>query len=210
MRKRMIRLYEYFRRRLLYMRRRFVSPSIPKNQEGKILVNVGCGFDTSNEFINVDVLPLPHIHHVHDITDLSMFPSDSVDLLYASHVVEHIPVERLMATLKEWRRALKPGGTIRISVPDFDNMTDYYIDSGRDVDLVRDNVLGKEPPYDNHYTLWNERKMQAVLAEAGFTNHRRWTADSVEHHNFSDRSSRTLRIAGEEKLLSLNIEADKA
>lgn len=209
MKKRLIRMYEFLRRRTLYIRRKFITPTIPKNKNGKVLVNVGCGFDTSDEFINVDVLPLPHIHHVHDITDLSMFPTDSVDLLYASHVLEHMPVKKVVSTLKEWQRVLKKGGTIRISVPDFDNMVDYYIDSGRDVDAVRDNVLGQEPPYDNHYTLWNVQKLKALLESIGFTNVRRWEAWKVEYHDFIDRSSRTLPIAGKEVLLSLNLEGDK-
>jgi predicted SAM-dependent methyltransferase len=209
MKKILIRLYEFMRKRALFLRRKLLAPSVPMNPDGKVYVNVGCGFDTSKEFINVDVLPLPHIHHMHDITDLSMFPDDSVDLMYASHVVEHLPVKKLISTLKEWRRALKPGGTLRISVPDFDNLVEFYLLTGRDVDAVRDNVLGQEPPYDNHYTLWNMSKMELVLRDAGFTNVRRWDPATAEHHDFKDRSSRVLEAGDKQLLLSLNIEADK-
>ena len=210
MRKTLIRIYEYLRRRVLYVRRRLQSPQLPKHSDGKVYVNVGCGFDTSDEFVNVDVLPLPHIHHVHNITDLVMFPKDSVDLMYASHVLEHIPVKEVEKTLREWRRVLKKGGVLRLSVPDFDNLVDHYVETGRSVDLVRDNVLGQEPPYDNHYTLWNMSKMEKVLQGVGFANLRRWDPATAEHHSFNDRSSRVLQAGETQRLLSLNVEAEKA
>ena len=203
-------MYEYLRRRALYVRRWFKTPAIPKNSDGKVFVNVGCGFDSSEEFINVDVLPLPHIHHVHNITDLSMFPDGSVDMLYASHVVEHLPKKDFDATIQEWRRVLRKGGVFRLSVPDFDNLVEVYVKEGRNPDLIQDNVLGQEPPYDNHYTLWTMEKMEAMLTGAGFTNIRRWSPDTAEHHDFKDRSSRMLKAGDKEVLLSLNIESDKA
>ncbi len=210
MKKILIRIYEYLRRRALYVRRWIKTPPLPKNSDGKVFVNVGCGFDTSTEFINVDVLPLPHIHHVHNISDLSMFPTDSVDLVYASHVLEHIPRKNIASTVKEWRRILKKDATLRISVPDFDNLVASYIGEGRNTDLVQDNVLGQEPPYDNHYTLWNMEKIDVFLKEAGFTNVRRWSPDTAAHHDFKDRSSRILKAGDKQVLLSLNVEADKA
>ncbi len=207
--KMLVRVYEYSRRRALFFRRWMKVPVIPTNKEGKVFLNVGCGFDSGPEFINVDVLPLPHIHYVRNISDLSMFPNESVDLLYASHVFEHIPRPNLDSTLKEWRRVLKRGGTLRLSVPDFDNLVTAYINEGRQVDLVRDNVLGQEPPYDNHYTLWNEAKMNEVLEGAGFTNIRRWIPETAAHHSFKDRSSRKIKAGDSEVLVSLNVEADK-
>ena len=210
MKKVLIRLYEYLRRRALFMRRWFKAPVVPKNKDGKVLVNVGCGFDTGKEFINVDVLPLPHIHYVRNISDLSMFPDNSADMVYASHVLEHIPRNNIASTVKEWRRILKKGATLRLSVPDFDNLVAVYLGEGRNVETVRDNVLGQEPPYDNHYTLWNMEKMAAFLQEAGFTNMRRWSPETAQHHDFKDRSSRILKAGDKEVLLSLNVEADKA
>lgn len=210
MKKVLIRLYEYLRRRTLFVRRWFKAPIIPKNSDGKVFVNVGCGFDTSKEFINVDVLPLPHIHYVHNISDLSMFPDNTADMVYASHVFEHIPRKNLISTLNEWKRILKKDGMLRLSVPDFDSLVAVYITEGRKVEMVQDNVLGQEPPYDNHYTLWNMETMNAVLTGAGFKNIRRWDPDTAKNHDFKDRSSRVLKAGDKQVLLSLNVEADKA
>ncbi len=209
MRKILIRIYEFLKRRGRFLKRSFRAPAIPKNEDGKVFVNVGCGLASGKEFINVDVLPFPNIHHIQNISDLSMFPNNSVDMVYASHVFEHIPRGTLAATLKEWRRILKKGATLRLSVPDFDNLVAVYLGEGRKVDLVQNNILGQEPPYDNHYTLWNREKMKATLEGAGFTNVRTWSPDTTDHHDFKDRSSRMLKAGDKEVLLSLNIEADK-
>ncbi len=208
MKKYLIKIFEFTKRVRRHLYRRFVAPRIPVNPDGKIYVNVGCGLDSGREFINIDVLTLPNIHHIHDITDLGMLRDNSVDLLYASHVVEHLPRPKLLPTLKEWRRVLKSGGIFRFSVPDFDNLIKVYEDSGN-VETIRDQVLGQNPPYNNHHTLWNYDQAVKVLTTANFTNVRRWSPDAVEHHDFKDRSGRTLSVSNGEVPLSLNIEATK-
>ncbi|MEA1929450.1 MAG: methyltransferase domain-containing protein [Patescibacteria group bacterium] len=205
----LISVYEYGRRVLGVTRRNIRAPKFPANPDGKILVNVGCGGTSGPGFVNIDVLKLPNIHHIHDITSLDMLGSNTVDLLYASHVLEHIPRSKLDSTLKEWRRVLKKGGKLRISVPDFDNLVMAYQESGRDISVIRDQVLGQEPPYDNHYTLWNYRRLQEMLTELSFVNIRRWDPSTVSHHDFTDRSSRLLMVGDKQILLSLNVEADK-
>lgn len=43
---------------------------------------------------------------------------DTYDLIYASHVLEHIAWYKTDSVLQEWLRILKPGGTVEIWVPD--------------------------------------------------------------------------------------------
>ncbi len=208
MKRYLIKPYEVIKKHFKIMKRTIKAPALPKNPDGKVYVNVGCGNDSGPEFTNVDVLTFPNIHYVHDIMDLSMFSSKSVDLLYASHVVEHIPREKLQQTLLEWKRVLKPGGTFRFSVPDFDKLIAIYQGNGSIVDVVRDQVLGQKPPYDNHYTLWNEAYARTFLGDLGFVDIRLWSPDTVDHHNFSDRSSRAISVQGVPVPLSLNIQAN--
>jgi predicted SAM-dependent methyltransferase len=46
------------------------------------------------------------------------FRNGTFDLVYASHVLEHIPWYHVEATLREWTRILKPGGQLELWVPD--------------------------------------------------------------------------------------------
>ena len=47
------------------------------------------------------------------------FKENTYDLVFASHVLEHVPWYRTDAALREARRVLKPGGHLQVFVPDF-------------------------------------------------------------------------------------------
>ncbi len=192
-----------------YMKRYFITPSLPVNEDGKVYVNLGSGVNTSKEFVNVDTRPMPHIHYVHPIEELPMFPSNSVDLLYASHVLEHIPREDLIKTLREWRRVLKPSGKLRFGVPDFDGLLTVYERSGRDVNSIVNQLLGQSAPYDDHHTIWNFQYAVETLEKAGFKKVCTWDPKDVDHHEFVDKTARTIAFGVSEVTISLNIEAVK-
>jgi predicted SAM-dependent methyltransferase len=67
------------------------------------------------EQINVDLVPPADV--ICDVRELK-FDSESVDLVYASHILEHFYEHELFAVLREWRRVLKPGGKLIVRVPD--------------------------------------------------------------------------------------------
>ena len=74
-----------------YLKRRIVKPALPKNPDGKVLVHVGCGEKNAPGFINVDARPLARVHVVtDDITSLVDFDSDTADLVYMCHILEHV------------------------------------------------------------------------------------------------------------------------
>jgi SAM-dependent methyltransferase len=58
----------------------------------------------------------------HDLLANTKIPQedDSLDAIYASHVMEHIPQNSVEYFFKDAKRMLKPGGIMRISVPNTD------------------------------------------------------------------------------------------
>ena len=50
------------------------------------------------------------------------FADDCVTFFYSAHTFEHIPQEYCQNALNEIYRTLKPGGAVRINVPDYDQM----------------------------------------------------------------------------------------
>lgn len=185
------------------------APALPKNSDGKVYVNLGCGVNTSSEFINIDTRMLPNVHYIHEIQQLPMFDDNSVDMIYASHLVEHIPREELKKTFKEWHRVLKPGGVLRIGVPHFDNLVRVYELSGRKVESIVNQLLGQNAPYDDHHTIWNMEYARELFMSTGFSKVYEWDAKNADHHSFKDKSQREMTIAGETISISLNIEARK-
>lgn len=64
-------------------------------------------------------MPRPDIQ-VEDGGKLDMIASVSQDFVFSSHMLEHVEEEKLVQTLREWLRVLKPGGYLVLYLPDED------------------------------------------------------------------------------------------
>jgi SAM-dependent methyltransferase len=61
-----------------------------------------------------------------DLADGIPFPDHSVSEIYSSHVFEHIPPDSLVGLLRDCYRALAPGGSVSVCVPDARFFLDAY------------------------------------------------------------------------------------
>lgn len=199
------------KRRLSFLRRRLVKPALPRNADGKVLLHIGCGPIKSPEFVNVDAVPYAHVHIVtDDIGQLSEFASGTVDLVYMCHILEHFKRPVLKQVLNEMLRILKPGGVLRLSVPDFDRLLEVYVEAGRDPDAIHLQLMGgQDSPYNIHYSIFTERSMSALLRHTGFSAVRPWDPQNCEHHDFKDKACRVMKINDARIAISLNLEAVK-
>ena len=57
------------------------------------------------------------------------FPSNTFELIYASHVLEHVPWTHTQQTLPEWVRILQPGGRLEVWVPDGLKISKAFVDA---------------------------------------------------------------------------------
>ena len=195
--------------RLLWGKRLLIRPKLPYNPDGKIFIHLGCGDIASPEFINVDARSAPHVHYVRDVCDLSIFPDNYADLVYACHILEHIVPEKLVKVLWEWKRILKVGGILRISVPDFDKLLAVYEACDRDSESIRVLLMGYWDGYNPHCMIFNYKYLSKMLCDVGFGDICKWAPQKVDHHNFEDWASRCILRRGKEFHISLNVEAVK-
>jgi len=81
-------------------------------------LNVGCGSDIKNDYINLDFIKQPGVDVVHDLNKLPWpFKDNTFDEVYCSHVLEHFDnLERIMLEIK---RISKSGAIIDIRAPHF-------------------------------------------------------------------------------------------
>lgn len=93
-----------------------------------ILVNVGCGGRHHPDWINLDLRPRGPGVLPGDLLGGLGLDDGSADAVYASHVIEHIPREAAPDAMGECLRVLRPGGVIRVAVPDFEAMAVLYLD----------------------------------------------------------------------------------
>lgn len=145
------------------------------------------------------------VDFIGDISDLSQFKDNSIEEIYASHVVEHIDQKSIKKTLKGIHRILKVGGKFYVSVPDLEVLCRIFIDKNAPI-KVKFHVMrmifgGQIDKFDYHYFGWNFDFMSAYLEEAGFKK-----AEKVKTFDiFNDTSS----YAPYGPLISLNVIAYK-
>jgi predicted SAM-dependent methyltransferase len=90
------------------------------------LLNIGCGENYHNDWINLDIVPLTSHILKYDILKKIPFPDDSVDILYHSHLLEHLQKNDGNKFINECYRVLKPEGIMRIAVPDLEEIINNY------------------------------------------------------------------------------------
>ncbi|NWF73958.1 MAG: methyltransferase domain-containing protein [Nitrospirae bacterium] len=70
---------------------------------------------------------LPDNIMVHNLARNIPFDSDSVDVVYHSHMLEHLDQDVASEFLREVKRVLRPGGICRIVVPDLEIAVKAYL-----------------------------------------------------------------------------------
>jgi predicted SAM-dependent methyltransferase len=90
-------------------------------------VNVGSGGKGLPKWVNIEVLPMRDTTLCLDIRRRLPLSDGSVARILAEHVVEHIDFrDDIPAVLRDWHRVLRPGGIVRIIVPDAGRFLQAY------------------------------------------------------------------------------------
>ena len=91
----------------------------------ELKLNLGCGTDLKEGYVNVDIADLPGINVKHDLNKFPYpFEANSVDEIYMDHVIGHL--ESPTNFLRECHRILKEGKKIIIKEPHFTSATAYW------------------------------------------------------------------------------------
>lgn len=80
-------------------------------------INIGSGAALAPGFLNCDLAPQYDDVFALDATQAFPFDSGSIDVVFSEHMIEHITYDAGQVMLRECRRVLRPGGTIRIATP---------------------------------------------------------------------------------------------
>lgn len=181
-------------------------------------LHIGAGRAYLPGFINVDIFESVHADLYCDMMRLP-FDSNSFDLIYCSHCLEHCHRHTIVATLHDWREMLKPGGILRLSVPNFAAVVEWYKKTGKVEDVMGLIYGGQTHPRNNHFVTFDKASMEIALRRAGFGGEiREWDWRTTEHSAFDDYSQAYLpmdpvtRKPLDKKnglLVSLNMEAVK-
>ena len=90
-------------------------------------LNWGCGEHTAPGWLNVDVKSAPGIDLSCDIREGLPLESDSIDYAVSVHALQELTIPELVPALAELRRVLRPGGVLRLVLPDLEKAIRAYL-----------------------------------------------------------------------------------
>lgn len=168
-------------------------------------LHIGCGnVILPPPFENLDSRKIEGVDHISQADKLP-FKDDCYDLVYSSHVLEHFSRNDTQRVIDEWVRVLKPGGIIRLSVPNLENLFKIYQIS-KDIESIKGPLIGGQTYTENfHYNVFDEISLTKYLENSGCEAVHKWDFRRTSHSKFFDFSQATTW----EIPISLNLEARK-
>lgn len=179
----------------------------------KPYLNLGCGNRLHPEWINIDLVA--HGSHViqHDLSRGIPMSDASCEVVYHAAVFEHIRRADASAFLRECWRVLKPGGIIRIGVPDLEQLCRLYLEklalavtgdqeAAHDYDwillelydqTVREQSGGEMLSYLRQESLPNEAFVYARIGEEGLNLVKMLRRPPIQHPQSSSQGRAPFR-----------------
>ena len=105
-------------------------------------LHLGCGERYLEGFTHVDLAKYDHIDYEIPVDNLQIFSDNSIEEIYASHVIEYFDREEIKSVLKEWNRVLKKNGVLRIAVPNLPELIKVY-ETYNDLNNILGPLYGK-------------------------------------------------------------------
>jgi len=153
-----------------------------------VKLHLGCGNTRIPGFVNVDMVKTPAVDMQADIKFLSGIDNDSVDLIYTCNTIEHLSRYEIGSTLKRWYKILKPGGILRVSVPDLEAVFKYYNKTKDLMGIYNTLYGGQKNEFGFHHWGWDFKTLKRDLEKIGFKDVRRYDRRKTEHADVQDWS----------------------
>lgn len=152
-------------------------------------LHLGCGKRFLPGFIHIDIEKFDHVDFLSPMHDLHAITNASVEEIYSSHSFEYYDRVEAQKVLREWFRVMAPGGTLYLTVPNFESLLKIYVVTGK-LDYIVGPLFGRwhnlnlnETIY--HKTVYDKRGLWKILSEAGFMDLREF--NPIEYlHNISE------------------------
>ncbi len=136
-------------------------------------LNLGCGYDHRDGYLNVDINDFHSPDLVGDVTNLDMLPAGRYREILAQDVLEHLPRTSTVGVLREWNRLLAVGGTLHLRLPSvLDLSLLLRAPENQSVEMQEKLIqcLFGTQAYseDTHLTTFTEPLLRHYLDQAGF------------------------------------------
>lgn len=157
-------------------------------------VQLGCGPNRFEGWVNVDFDRSYQAEMTLDLRVGFPAPAASVSFIYSEHVLEHFTLDDAARILRDCRQALRPGGVMRIAMPDLASLVQYYLGDWRDQAWLQDAVYAEIDTAARmlnyalrewgHRYVYDRADLEKRLVDAGFV--------KVEARNWGESPFRDL------------------
>jgi predicted SAM-dependent methyltransferase len=173
-------------------------------------LHLGCGGVYLEGWQNIDISPHSKADSLDDVSTLKSIDTESCDIIYASHVLEHFDRSEYVEVLSVWQQKLKVGGLLRLAVPNIQAALSWYNGSNLN-ELLGIFYGGQSDPYDYHKMGFDKHTLSTKLKELGFKDIKLWDWRDTDHADIDDYSQSFLPHMKKDSgtLMSLNLEATK-
>lgn len=188
----------------------FWMPIVRHRNAGKQVrrLEIGQGARRIDGFETLNVIGGRNVDYIADASKRLPFRTGTFDVVYASHVLEHVSWFWSRRVLAEWVRILRPGGRLEIWVPDGLKIARAFVQAEDSVsaDYRLDNWWRFNPAHDPclwmsgrcfsygdgtgdlshpnwHRALFSERHLKRLLEDAGLADVRRMSNEEVRGYD---------------------------
>lgn len=110
--------------------RLFVPPLTLDTATPKYM-NLGCGPRILDGFVNIDFFTAPRINYGADLRYPLGICDNAFEGIFSEHTFEHLTYAEAGRLMRECHRILKPGGVLRVAVPDLAIFINSYCSENR-------------------------------------------------------------------------------
>lgn len=175
-----------------------------KGNKHPVKLNIGCGTDYKKGWINIDNNSDNNIDKLDlnwDLRNPLPFEENSVDFVFNEHFFEHLTIDEAQITIKDLMRVLKPGGVMRIAMPDLERVVNNYLHTPLNKDPVikkfkMDYIKTKAEWMNISFRWWGHKwlydweELERRLREAGYPNANRATLNKSLHPDLRNLETR--------------------
>ena len=128
-------------------------------------LNLGCQIHYFDGWTNQDIVgdnPEMKVDLVCDAIKLPL-EDESVDFIYAGHLIEHFYPDTLPIAIEEWYRVLKKGGKLVVITPDCGSVFKDYANGRLNIEHTWQQVYGRIYAYDieseRHHLVFDSQEL---------------------------------------------------
>lgn len=117
-------------------------------------LEIGPGEQRIAGFETLNIVDSPATDYILDAASKLPFEDGTFDVVYASHILEHIPWYQTTQVLSEWARIIKKGGWLEVWVPDGLKIAKAFVEA----------EAGNDYTADDGWYKFNEQKDPCIWA----------------------------------------------